>query len=75
MPAKKMKREKKFEMGTTEEMIDSFQNDVTKGLPEEAYEQEDQTLYDDVAPMKKGGMAMCRGGGAAIRGMKFTGVK
>ncbi len=26
-------------------------------------------------PMKKGGMVMCRGGGAAIRGTKFQGVK
>ena len=75
MPAKKIKKEKKFEMGSSEEMQESFQNDRTRGLPEEAYTQEDQTLYDDVAPMKKGGMVMCRGGGAAIRGTKFEGVK
>ena len=75
MPAKKVKREKKFELGTKEEMIDSFQNDVTRPYPEEMYTQEDQTLYDDVSNMKKGGMAMCRGGGAAIRGTKFEGVK
>ena len=71
MPAKKMKKEKKFEVGTTEEMIESFQNDVTRSYPEEMYEQEDQTI----SGMKEGGMAMCRGGGAAIRGTKFQGVK
>ena len=31
----------------TLEMIDSFQNDRTIGLPEEAYEQEDQTIRED----------------------------
>ena len=66
-----MKRAKKFEMGSSEEMQESFQNDVTRSYPEEMYEQEDQTI----SGMKKGGMAMCRGGGAAIRGTKFEGVK
>ena len=71
MPAKKMKRAKKFEMGSSEEMQESFQNHVTRSYPEEMYEQEDQTI----SGMKKGGMAMCRGGGAAVRGTKFEGVK
>ena len=71
MPARKTKKEKKFELGTTEEMIESFQKDITRPYSEEMYEQEDQTISE----MKEGGMAMCRGGGAAIRGTKFEGVK
>jgi len=65
----------------TLEMIDSFQNDRTIGLPEEAYEQEDQTIRD-VPGKVKGGMSSCpnrpdgiRGQGAAIKGSKFVGVK
>jgi len=75
MPAKKIKKEKKFEMGSSEEMQESFQNDRTVSPDPRMFEQEDQTLYDDVAPMKKGGMVSCRGGGIAIRGTKFQGVK
>jgi len=75
MPAKKMKKEKKFEMGSSEEMQESFQNDRTVSPDPRMFEQEDQTLYDDVSKMKKGGMASCRGGGIAIRGTKFEGVK
>ena len=71
MPAKKIKKKKEFEMGSSEEMQESFQNDVTRSYPEAMYEQEDQTI----SGMKKGGMAMCRGGGAAIAGTKFEGVK
>ena len=62
-------------------MIDSFQNDRTIGLPEEAYEQEDQTIRD-VPGKKLGGSMFCphrpdgvRGQGAAIRGSKFVGTK
>jgi len=55
------------------EMIESFQNDRTRGLPQEAYEQEDQELRYE-APIEKMNMGgECRGS-KAIRGKKFTGV-
>jgi hypothetical protein len=55
------------------DMIESFQNDRTKGLPKEAYEQEDQELRYE-APIEKMNMGgECRGS-KAIRGKKFTGV-
>jgi len=53
------------------EMIESFQNDRTKGLPQEAYEQEDQSISYEAPKMNMGGE--CRGS-KAIRGKKFTGV-
>ena len=57
----------------TSEMIEAFQNDRTKGLPQEAYEQEDQELRYE-APIEKMNMGgECRGS-KAIRGKKFTGV-
>jgi len=65
----------------TLEMIESFQNDRTIGLPEEAYEQEDQTIRD-VPGKRLGGEMSCphrpdgiKGQGAAIKGSKFSGVK
>jgi len=54
-----------------EEMIKSFQNDRTKGLPQEAYEQEDQTISYEAPKMNMGGE--CRGS-KAIKGKKFSGV-
>ena len=49
MPAKKIKKEKKFEMGSSEEMQESFQNDRTRGLPEEAYTQEGLEVIKTIA--------------------------
>jgi hypothetical protein len=62
------KKKKKSEM---EEMIESFENDRTKGLPQEAYEQEDQTISYEAPKMNMGGE--CRGS-KAIKGKKFSGV-
>lgn len=47
-----------------EKLIEAFANDRTTGLPEEAYEQEDQTIT-----------GFSRGGGAAVTGTKFEGVR
>jgi len=56
-----------------EKDIEIYQNDRTKGLPQEAYEQEDQELRYE-APIEKMNMGgECRGS-KAIRGKKFTGV-
>lgn len=49
-----------------------YQNDRTEGLPEEAYEQEDQTISNEAPKMNTGGEV--RGGGSAIRGKGFKGV-
>ena len=49
-----------------------YQNDRTEGLPEEAYEQEDQTISNEAPKMNIGGEV--RGGGSAIRGKGFKGV-
>ena len=49
-----------------------YQNDRTEGLPEEAYEQEDQTISNEAPKMNHGGEV--RGGGSAIRGKGFKGV-
>jgi hypothetical protein len=46
-----------------EKLIEAFAKDRTTGLPEEAYEQEDQTIT-----------GFSRGGGAAVTGTKFEGV-
>ena len=62
--AKLLKKDK------TDEEI--YQNDRTEGLPEEAYEQEDQTISNEAPKMNIGGEV--RGGGSAIRGKGFKGV-
>ena len=59
-----------FVRDKTDEEI--YQNDRTKGLPEEAYEQEDQTISNEAPKMNHGGEV--RGGGSAIRGKGFKGV-
>jgi type II secretory pathway pseudopilin PulG len=61
----------------TQRDIETFQNDRTKPLPREAYEQVDQELTypDEVEGKKSGGMIKCKGGRKAIGGTKFTGVK
>jgi len=66
----KLKQKQKAMM---ESDIEIYQNDRTKGLPKEAYEQEDQELRYE-APIEKMNMGgECRGS-KAIRGKKFTGV-
>ena len=66
----KLKQKQKAMM---ESDIEIYQNDRTKGLPQEAYEQEDQELRYE-APIEKMNMGgECRGS-KAIRGKKFTGV-
>jgi hypothetical protein len=63
----------------TQRDVETFQNDRTRPLPREAYEQVDQELtYPDeleVEGKKSGGMMNCKGGRKAIGGTKFTGVK
>ena len=59
-----------YELDKTDEEI--YQNDRTEGLPEEAYEQEDQTISNEAPKMNHGGEV--RGGGSAIRGKGFKGV-
>jgi hypothetical protein len=61
----------------TQRDIKTFQNDRTRPLPKEAYEQVDQELTypDEVEGKKSGGMIKCKGGRKAIGGTKFTGVK
>jgi hypothetical protein len=61
----------------TQRDIETFQNDRTRPLPKEAYEQVNQELTypDEVEGKKSGGMMNCKGGRKAIRGTKFTGVK
>jgi hypothetical protein len=61
----------------TQRDIETFQNDRTRPLPKEAYEQVDQELTypDEVEGKKSGGMIKCKGGRKAIGGTKFTGVK
>jgi hypothetical protein len=49
-----------------------YQNDRTEGLPQEAYEQEDQSISYEAPKMNTGGEF--RGGGSAIRGKGFKGV-
>ena len=53
----------------TSEMIESFQNDRTRGLPKEAYEQEDQSISYEAPKMNMGG-EMVRGMGKAVKGFK-----
>ena len=66
----KLKQKRKAMM---ESDIEIYQNDRTKGLPKEAYEQKDQELRYE-APIEKMNMGgECRGS-KAIRGKKFTGV-
>jgi len=72
------KNNKNASKSEMEKDIEIYQNDRTKGLPKEAYEQEDQELrYESPEPsiekMNTGGMGECRGS-KAIRGKKFTGV-
>ena len=55
-----------------EKDIETYQNDRTQGLPQEAYEQEDQTISNEAPKMNTGGEF--RGGGCAIRGKGFKGV-
>ena len=61
----------------TQRDIETFQNDRTRPIPKEAYEQVDQELTypDEVEGKKSGGMMNCKGGRKAIGGTKFTGVK
>jgi hypothetical protein len=61
----------------TQRDIETFQNDRTRPLPKEAYEQVNQELTypDEVEGKKSGGMIKCKGGRKAIGGTKFTGVK
>jgi hypothetical protein len=61
----------------TQRDVETFQNDRTRPLPREAYEQVDQELTypDEVEGKKSGGMIKCKGGRKAIGGTKFTGVK
>jgi hypothetical protein len=61
----------------TQRDVETFQNDRTRPLPREAYEQVDQELTypDEVEGKKSGGMMNCKGGRKAIGGTKFTGVK
>jgi hypothetical protein len=61
----------------TQRDVETFQNDRTRPLPKEAYEQVDQELTypDEVEGKKSGGMMKCKGGRKAIGGTKFTGVK
>jgi hypothetical protein len=61
----------------TQRDVETFQNDRTKPLPREAYEQVDQELTypDEVEGKNSGGMIKCKGGRKAIGGTKFTGVK
>lgn len=61
----------------TQRDIETFQNDRTRPLPREAYEQLNQELTypDEVEGKKSGGMMNCKGGRKAIGGTKFTGVK
>ena len=60
----------RLHLDKTDEEI--YQNDRTEGLPEEAYEQEDQTISNEAPKMNIGGEV--RGGGSAIRGKGFKGV-
>lgn len=62
------------------EMIDSFQNDRSPIFDREMYNQPEP--YGNPKKMSTGGMSSCpyrpdgvRGGGKAIAGMKFRGVK
>ena len=64
----------------TEEMIESFQNDRSPIFDREMYNQPEP--YGNPKKMSTGGMSSCpyrpdgvRGGGKAIAGMKFKGVK
>lgn len=59
-----------FVRDKTDEEI--YQNDRTQGLPQEAYEQEDQSISYEAPKMNTGGEV--RGGGSAIRGKGFKGV-
>ena len=73
-----MSKKKKTSKSEMEKDIEIYQNDRTKGLPKEAYEQQDQELrYElpepSIEKMNTGGMGECRGS-KAIRGKKFTGV-
>jgi len=65
------KNKKKAAKSEMEKDIEIYQNDRTKGLPQEAYEQEDQSISYEAPKMNMGGE--CRGS-KAIRGKKFTGV-
>jgi len=65
----------------TQEMIEAFENDRSPKFDPEMFEQS-PAMGGDVPKMNKGGSMTCpnrpdgvRGGGAAIAGMKFTGVK
>jgi len=66
------KNKKKTQDRLTQEDIETYQNDRTQGLPQEAYEQEDQTISNEAPKMNHGGEV--RGGGSAIRGKGFKGV-
>lgn len=67
---KKRLKDSDYVLDKTDEEI--YQNDRTEGLPEEAYEQEDQTISYEAPKMNTGGEF--RGGGSAIRGKGFKGV-
>ena len=65
----------------TKKMIEDFKNDRSPKFDRRMYDQSPE-MGGDVKGMMKGGMTSCpnrqdgiRGGGAAIKGMKFTGVK
>lgn len=65
----------------TKQMIEDFKNDRSPIFDRRMYDQP-ESMGGDPKEMKTGGMSSCphrpdgvRGGGAAIAGMKFTGVK
>ena len=65
----------------SQEMIEDFQNDRSPRFDPDMFKQS-PAMGGDVPKMNKGGSMTCpnrpdgvRGGGAAIAGMKFTGVK
>jgi hypothetical protein len=63
------KNKKNVSDSEMKEMIESFQNDRTRGLPQEAYEQEDQSISYEAPKMNMGG-EMVRGMGKAVKGFK-----
>jgi protein associated with RNAse G/E len=65
---------KKTKKSQMEADIEIYQNDRTKPLPKEAYEQEDQELrYENPEPSIK--QFSCGGMGKAYKGGKFIGCK
>ena len=79
MPAKKIKKEKKFEMGSSEEMQESFQNDRTVSPDPRMFEQEDQTISYEIPEGRQAGGMSCpyrrKGAKSNIQGVKDIQVK